>query len=55
MQKHMANAIPTCARALERLAGVVTSDRMALIAKNESQRQSMLVGYSHGQLHVSLT
>ena len=30
MQKQMANAIPTWASALERLAAVVMSDRMAL-------------------------
>ena len=32
MQKQIANAIPTWARALERFAGVVTSERIALFA-----------------------
>jgi len=30
MQKQMAKAIPTCARALDRFSEVVTSDKMAL-------------------------
>jgi hypothetical protein len=30
MQKQMAKAIPTCAKALDRFSGVVTSDNMAL-------------------------
>ena len=30
MQKHIANAIPTCAKAFARVSGVVTSDKMAL-------------------------
>ena len=30
MQKHIANAMPTWARAFERVSGVVTSDKMAL-------------------------
>ena len=30
MQKQIANAMPICARALERVVGVVTSDMMAL-------------------------
>jgi len=30
MQKQIAKAIPTCARALERVSGVETSEMMAL-------------------------
>ena len=30
MQKQMAKAMPTCARAFERFAGVVMSERIAL-------------------------
>ena len=31
IQKHIANAMPTCARAFARLAGVVMSERIALL------------------------
>lgn len=39
MQKQMANAMPTCARAFERFAAVVTSERMAL-----TQIKNVLLG-----------
>ncbi len=35
-QKQIAKAMPTCARAFDRLAGVVTSERMALEAYEQS-------------------
>ena len=31
IQKHIANAMPTCARAFARFAGVVMSERIALL------------------------
>lgn len=54
MQKQMANAIPTCARALDRLAEVVTSERMALNRNAVHREQRRSFGSHSKSLHGNL-
>ena len=54
MQKQIAKAIPTCARALDRLAAVVTSERMALNTKDQGEPGAKVTSQSlHGELNVA--
>lgn len=55
MQKHTANAIPTCASALDRVSGEVTSERMALGIRSVKALKRKWDSNTHGKLHVSFT
>ena len=55
MQKQIAKAMPTWARALERVSRDVTSDRIALRMKYEHLAIEEFTSNVHRQLDVSLT
>lgn len=56
MQKQIANAMPTCANAFERVAVEVTSERIALSGGVVSDNGFILATkHLHCQLHVSFT
>lgn len=47
MQKQIANAMPTCARAFARVAGVETSDKIALRKGLVAHRTPQFIDITH--------